>query len=289
MERLGIVTDSTCDLPEPLVEQHRIDVVPSILVVDGSEFPDGKGISRPEFYERLRSGRQLLTTAAPSVGEFARHFEVVLSSGCHEILAIHAAGALTAILNSAQQAAAHFPGRVKVVDSLSTSLGLGHQVLAAAEVVADGLEACLAAVRGVQDRLRLVAALDTMEYVRRSGRVPAAAGFLGGLLSIKPIIELHQGDVRRIGAVRTRAQADEHLMRHLLDMGPMARLGILHTGAEDRARAFLTSLMQRARQAVPRDVLLVNVTPVIGTHVGPNGLGFAGVRVAEGAGQTERA
>jgi fatty acid-binding protein DegV len=101
---------------------------------------------------------------------------------------------------------------------------------------------------------------------------------LGGLLRIKPLIELMDAEVKAVGAVRTTRQANERMAKFLLEGGPLERLAILHTGAESRARQFLNELMQKASQSVPRDILMVNVTTVIGTHVGPNGLGFAAVR-----------
>jgi DegV family protein with EDD domain len=117
-----------------------------------------------------------------------------------------------------------------------------------------------------------------MEYLRRSGRVPAAVAALGGLLSIKPLIELTNGEVKAIGAVRTTKQATRRMLNLLLEGGTLERLAILHTNAESRARRLLNELMGQASQSVPRDILMVNVTTVIGTHVGPNGLGFATVR-----------
>jgi fatty acid kinase fatty acid binding subunit len=117
-----------------------------------------------------------------------------------------------------------------------------------------------------------------MEYLRRSGRVPRTVAALGGLLRIKPIVELLNGEVKPIGAVRTTRQAGERIYNALRDFGPLERLAILHTNAEQRARQLLDELMQTVSQSIPRDILMVNVTPVIGTHVGPNGLGFAAVR-----------
>jgi DegV family protein with EDD domain len=118
-----------------------------------------------------------------------------------------------------------------------------------------------------------------MDNLRRSGRVPGAVAMLGSLLNIKPLIELTYGEVKAIGAVRTTKQANERMLSFLLEGETLERLAILHTGAEPRAREFLNELMEKASQSVPRDILMVNVTPVIGTHVGPNGLGFAAVRV----------
>jgi DegV family protein with EDD domain len=276
--KLGILTDSTCDIPNYLVEQYELEVVPSLLIIDGKEYADGIGISREEFYKRLPSFKTQPTTAAPSIGDFSTRYESLLSRGCDHILSIHAAGALTSILNIARQAAGDFPDRVTCLDSTSLSLGLGFQVLAAAEAAEMGLQAALDAIKSTHKRLHVSAALDTMEYLKRSGRVPATVAMLGSLLSIKPMIELTNGEVKAIGAVRTTNQANARMLKFLLEGGPLEKLAILHTSAEPRAREFLNELMQRASQSVPRDILMVNVTTVIGTHVGPNGLGFAAVR-----------
>ncbi len=275
--KLGIVTDSTSDLPNYLIEQYELEVIPTILILDGKEYADGQGISRDDFYKRLPSLRTLPTTAAPSIGDFSTRYDSLLTRGCDQVLSIHPAGQLTTIINSARQAAHDFPNRITIVDSGSLSLGLGFQAIAAAEAAEDGLQASLKAIETTRKRLQVSAALDTMEYLRRSGRVPGAVAALGGLLSIKPLIELLDGEVKAIGAVRTTKQADERMLDFLLQRGGLERLSILHTGAEARAKEFLDAVMQKASQSVPRDILMVNVTTVIGTHVGPNGLGFAAV------------
>jgi DegV family protein with EDD domain len=136
----------------------------------------------------------------------------------------------------------------------------------------------LEAIESARRRLRVCAALDTLENLKRSGRVPAAVTFFGGILNIKPIVELLEGQLKPLAAVRTTKQANDRMLDLLLEGGELERLAILHTGAEPRAKEFLGALMQKASQSVPRDILMVNVTTVIGTHVGPNGLGFAAVR-----------
>lgn len=276
--KIGIVTDSTCDLSRYHIEQHELEIIPCILVLDGKEFADGIGISREDFYRQLASFRTQPTTAAPSIGDFSSRYDSLLSRGCDHILSIHAAGALTSILDIARQASEDFNGRITAIDSTSLSLGLGFQVLAAAEAAELGLQAALDAIESTRRRLHVSAALDTMENLRRSGRVPAVVTMLGSLLNLKPLIELTNGEVKAAGAVRTTSQATERMLNFLLQGGDLERLAILHTGAEPRAREFLNALMQKASQSVPRDILMVNVTTVIGTHVGPNGLGFAAVR-----------
>lgn len=275
--KIGIVTDSTCDLPKPIIEEHELEVIPSILVLDGKEYADGIGLSREEFYKRLSSVQKQPTTAAPSIGEFAARYESLLMRGCDHIISIHAAGKLTSILHIAQQAAKEFGDRITTIDSTSLSLGLGFQVIAAAEAAELGLQAALDAIESARKRLHVYAALDTLDNLRRSGRVPAAVTILGGMLNIKPMIELTNSEVKPIAAVRTTKQANEKMLNLLIQVGPLERLAILHTGTESRAREFLNALMQKTSQSVPRDILMVNVTPVIGTHVGPNGLGCASV------------
>lgn len=278
--KIGVVTDSTSDLPGDLARRFDVEVVPTILVVEGKQYADGKDLSRGDFYARLPAMRTFPTTAAPSIGEFSARYQKLLDSGCDFVLSIHAASQLTAVCDIARQAADDFPGRVAIVDSGSLSLGLGFQALAAAEAAESGadVETAIAFIADVRRRLRVFAALDTMDYLRRSGRVPAAVTLLGGMLSIKPLIELTDGLLKPAGATRTTRQADER-MAALLKAGlPIERLAILHTGAESRARGFLSRLMEECRRELPREILVVNVATVIGAHVGPNGLGFAAVR-----------
>ena len=276
--KIGIVTDSTCDLPHYLIEQHELEVIPCILVLDGKEYLDGIDITREDFYKRLPSIQTHPTTAAPSIGDFTSRYESLLSRGCDHVLSLHAAGALTSLLNIARQASNDFLDRVTCVDSTSLSLGLGFQVLAAAEAAELGLKAALEAIDSTRRRLRVYAALDTMENLKRSGRVPAVITMLGSLLNVKPLIELTDSQVKPLGAARTTHQANEKMLDLLLQNRELERLAILHTGAEPRAKDFLNAVMQKAIRSMPRDILMVNVTTVIGTHVGPNGLGFAAVR-----------
>lgn len=275
--KIGIVTDSTCDLPRYLVEQHEMEVIPCILVLEGKEYIDGIDITRDEFYKFMPSLQTHPTTAAPSIGEFSARYASLFSRGCDHIISIHAAEKLTSILNIARQAAKDFGDKITTIDSTSLSLGLGFQVLAAAEAAELGLQSALDAIESARRKLHVFAALDTMQNLRRSGRVPAAVAILGGMLNIKPMIELTDGEVKPIAAIRTTKQANERMLDLLLQLGPLERLAVLHTGAEARAKQFLNEVMQNASQSVPRDILMVNVTPLIGTHVGPNGLGFASV------------
>lgn len=278
--RIGLVTDSPSDLPADLIEYFKIEVVPAILVLEGQSYLDGVEISRETFYQRLPALRSAPTTAAPARDVFAGYYRKLLEQGCEHVIGIFTAEKLTSIADIARSAATEFPGRVSVLESGSLSLGIGYQVLSAAEAIEKGLALAdvLAAVQSTRERLRIYAALDTVEYLRRSGRVPRAVATLGGLLSIKPVVELREGVVRPLGAPRTTRHATDKLYDLLAELGALERLSILHTNAELRAAQFLARLQAGLGASLPADIRIVNVTTVIGTHVGPNGLGLAVIK-----------
>jgi len=270
---IAIVTDSTCDIPAELVTKYKIHVVPNIIVMEGKSIEDGQGISRQEFYERLPDMDPLPTTSTASSGKYQELYEKIFSRSYDQIISIHAASSLSGIYNAASIAARDFGGRVHVIDSQQISLGIGFQVLTAAEAALQGntLQSILAHLADVRSRIRVVAMLDTLEYVRRSGRVSWARAKVGSLLRIKPFIEVVKGEVRRVGDVRTRPRGITRLRDLLLSLGPLERLGIIHSNAEDDAHQFLASLDIDTTY----EPIIVNATTVIGTHVGPNGLAFA--------------
>lgn len=281
--KIGFVSDSPSDLPADLASQHGVIVIPAVLVMEGRDYIDGQDITREEFYERLPALKTPPSTAAPSPVSFQKAYQTLLSQGCEHIISLHTSERLTAIANIARQAASEFAGQITVLDSASLTLGVGFQVLAGVEAAEEGLPLpeVLAAIESTRQRVRVAAALDTMDYLRRSGRVPAAITAIGGLLSIKPVVEIHKGQIKFIQAARTTQQATAALQGFLLGLGPLERLTLLHTNAEPRARALLASLMQsQARLSLPREIGITNVTSVIGTHVGPDGLGFAAVTAA---------
>ncbi len=271
--KIGLVTDSTADISARLVEKYRLEVVPALIVLDGKSFADGIEISREEFYNRLPNLKGPATTAAPSVGSFAARYEKLLVAGAQTIFSIHAASSLSGIFNAARLAAESFGGRVRLVDSGQLSLGTGFQVLDAAEAISSGAESQEVAtiLASIQEGIKLVAALDSLDYLRRSGRVSWAKARVTSLLKLKPIIALAHGNVESLGAVRTTRRADAHLLAVARRCGVISRLAVLHTNAEERARNFLAALAPN----LSVEPMLVNVTPVIGAHLGPNGLGFA--------------
>jgi DegV family protein with EDD domain len=271
----AIVTDSTSDIPAELGAELGIEVIPAILVIDGKSYQDGENLTREEFYSRLPNMKSTPTTAAPSSAAFQKCYERIFRAGYRNILSIHVASKLSGICNAAHIAAQSFRNQVRVIDSEQVTLGLGFQVLCAAEAARKNLSITkiMEVIESTRQRIRLVAMLDTLEYIRRSGRVSWARASLGTLFQIKPFVGLSNGEVFRLGDARTRRKGIERLLEMLMSLGPLERLAILHTNAEPEAR----DLLQVAASSASSTPLLVNVTSIIGTHVGPSGLGYVAV------------
>lgn len=273
---VAIVTDSTSDLPTDLANACRISVIPNIIVIGGRSLVDGEDISREEFYRRLPEMLELPTTATASPGSYEEIYERLLTDGAEGVLSIHTSAKLSGIFNSANAAAQDFGSRVHVIDSWQVSMGLGFQAIAAAEAALGGagLEEITRLVEAMRPRVRLVAMLDTLEYIRRSGRVSWAKARLGNLLRLKPFVYVQEGEVRSLGQARSRSKGIARLKELLHEHQPYRRLAMLHTNARDDAVEMLDSMEYHFSESP----LIINVTTVIGAHVGPNGLGFTVVQ-----------
>lgn len=273
--KIALVTDSTADIPESLIEAYKIHVVPNILIIDDVSLMDGIDITREEFYEKLPNMQHLPTTSTASVGTYEATYRRVFQEGADYIISIHVSKNLSGIYNAARTAAVAFSERVRVIDSNQLTLGLGFQVLAAAEAIQDkmDLSGVIETIFDVQRRVLVIAMLDTLEYVARSGRVSWARARIGNLLRIKPFLKVRDGEVIRLGEVRTRQKGIEKLKEILYSLGEIDRFGMLHSNAKADAERFLKGIGKN----LTYPPVLVNVTTVIGAHVGPNGLGFTAV------------
>lgn len=271
---IRVVTDSTCDLPPEIIREHRITVIPLFINVGDQSYQDGINLSHQEFYERLPGFRHAPKTAAPSPVAFRKAFEQLASEGATEILSIHVSTKLSATVDIARTAAketTRLP--VTVFDSRQLSLGTGFQVLAAARAAAEGcqLSEILSMLEEQIHRIHVFAALDTMEYLRRSGRVNFAISALGNLLQIKPFMKMYNGEPTA-ERVRTRKGAMKRLVELLEEYGPYEKAALLHSHALQRAEA----LLQEVRSLLPAgDIWAEEITPVLGAHIGPGVIGFA--------------
>lgn len=279
MAKTLIMTDSTCDLPAEWIRQHDIRVVPTYVQFGQESLADdGIELTREAFYQRLVTSAILPTTAAPPPGQALAVLKQALEDADH-VVAISAPAALSGIYNTFRLAAAQTdPQRVTLIDSQMVTMGLGWQVLEAAEMAArDAAPADIRArLLAMQPHSDVYAALDTFEYLRRSGRVGWAAALIGSLLQVKPLIRLHDSVVSAQGRVRTHDRAFAALVALVEEAAPLERLAVLHTSNPQGAQHLLDALsdLRPANSPVP----IVEVTPVIGVHVGPNGLGVAIVR-----------
>lgn len=276
MQRIAVVTDSVAMLPESLARELSIRVVPIVLTIGDRSYRDGIDLTTEEFYRLLRASEELPTTAAPSVGEFLRVFEEALTDA-EAVVAVHVSSELTSVYRFALMAADQIPGgRVHVVDSQSATMAQGFVALAAARAArarAD-LETVLAAAADVRSRVRFFAFLETLEYLRRGGRVNGAVAMMGNAIQLKPIVHIVDGQIAAIARPRTRRKATQamlDLMSSEVADRPV-RAAVLHADAIDDAEAL------RRRVADQFDCLELHVTemtPVMGTHTGPGLLGLA--------------
>lgn len=272
--KVRIVTDSTCDLPEEVVSQYAISVIPLAINVGAKSFLDGVDLSRSEFYAKLPSFKPHPKTAAPSPIVFTQVFEHLAHEGAQAILSIHLSETLSSTINSARIAAEHFARiPVSVLDSSQLSLGLGFMVERAAQLAKSGSEVqvIVSALDNLMKRTYVFASLRTLEYLRRSGRLHSALAGFGEILQLKPLLHMHMG---KAAAHRTRTQkrATARLLKWLAEYAPYEKLAILHAGAQAEAEA----LSQQALSFFPQgEVLIAQITPVLGAHLGIGALGFA--------------
>ncbi len=275
---LAFVTDSTADLPLDLVKKHQIEVIPNILVIDQQSYLDGEGMSREEFYRRLPACVTPPTTSAPAIGVFQQTYERLCRQGIGTILSIHPSAKLSSLFNTAclaaKEVAEKFHACIQVIDSAQVTMAMGFQVLGAVESAARGCsrEDILAWLEKIQSHTHLYALLDTLEYVRRSGRVHWATATLGNLLHVKTLIGVRDGIVQRLGMCQNRRQGVSLLINKLQRLGPLDYLAILHTTIHSEAE--IQEILKNAPPSI-HPPLILPVTTVIGTHVGPDGLGFA--------------
>jgi DegV family protein with EDD domain len=271
---IKIVTDSTCDLPEATVAEYGITVVPLYINFGDQSYLDGVELSRQEFYKRLPDCDPLPTTAAPGPEVFRQTYERLADEGASEVLSIHISISLSATVDVARLGAKETDAvPVTVLDSRQLSLGTGFLVLAAAKAAAEGrsMDEIISLLEEQISRSHVFAALDTLEFLRRSGRMNWAMASLGTVLQIKPLLKMYDGNPTA-ERVRTRNRATKRLINLLSDLVPLEKVALVHTHAPDRAEA----LRQQAQHLLPEgEVPSVDITPVIGAHIGPGAAGFA--------------
>ena len=268
-----IVTDSSCDLTDQEVAEHGVEVVPLSIRFGDDEYEDRSELSVDEFYAKLADASVLPETAAPAPGKFEAAFRRQQQAGADAVVCINLSSELSATMQSAQNAAKALQGEldVRVVDSLSITSGLGTQVMLAAQAAARGASAddVVSLVEDLRARTHVFGALDTLENLKKGGRIGGAQALLGSLLSIKPILDISSGRVEEAGKSRTRKRALEALRDKVAEAGAIEHVSVHHGFAPD-----LEEMLALLDPIVPRDEIRVGVIgPVIGTHGGPRVMG----------------
>jgi len=272
-KRIRIAADSVCDLPPDVVSALNIKVIPTYVNIGDKSIPDdGVALIREEFYQQLPSMPSQPTSAAPSPGDAETFYRQSLEDADH-IISLHVPAKLSGVLNTMRLgASAVDANKITLVDSLQLSMGIGMQVWIAAEVAqeTDDVDVVLDAIERVRQNLKLYAIIDTLEYMKRSGRVNTLIAGVGTFLKIKPIVTVWDGEVSSHVRVRTWSRAEDKLRELTLAEAPLDRLAILHIANRDGAENFLESI----RDIAPEKTIIVEVTPTLGTHIGPGSLGI---------------
>jgi len=277
MTRIAIVTDSAANLPPGLVTRYRIQVVPLNLHWDGQAYRDGVDVSAGQLYQQLRANPDNLpTSSSPSVGDFLRTY-TQLSQEADAIVSIHIAAKLSATFAAAKHAASLIEGVPReIIDSGTATMGCGFVVLGAARAAAQGadLQGVVEAAHGIMKRVHVYGVLDSLHFVRRSGRVPAVAAIAGSLLDIHPLLYIKDSEAGMLEMQRTKRRA----VRRLLDVvaekaaGQRIHAAVMHADAAEEAAALRQQLAARCDCS---ELLTTEFTPVLGSYAGPGLLAVA--------------
>ena len=271
-----IVTDSSSDLPVDVAEELGIVIVPLTIRFGEEEFVDREELTTAEFWTRCASSPTLPETAAPAPGQFEAAYRSLAGSGATGIVVISLSGALSATLQSAELAARSIEDvdvDVRIVDSRTLTMGIGTIVLACARAARDGgsIEEVESLARDLAARTRVFGALDTLENLKKGGRIGNAKALLATALSIKPIIEVADGVVEQAGKQRTRSKALAHLIETVRTYdGRMENLAVMHADCSD-----VDQFVDMLRARYDGDIVVGEIGPVIGTHGGRGTIGVA--------------
>jgi DegV family protein with EDD domain len=271
---IRVVTDSSCDLPQSMIDELKISVVSLSIRFGDEEFIDRVDINNNQFWERCRNSAQLPETAAPSVGQFEEAYRALKSEGATGIVVVSLSSGLSATMQSAELAARQMASDipVHVIDSQNVSLCVGLIAVSCAQLARTGatLEEVVAHGRALVPRTHVQGALDTLENLKKGGRIGGAKAMLATALSIKPIITTKDGVVAEGGKARTRGKSLQLLVDKLKDAGEIERLGVLHAQCED-----VDQFVAMVRTVYSGEIIVGEIGPVIGTHAGLGTIGIA--------------
>lgn len=269
---VGIVTDSSCDLNAQDMNGLNVEIVPLFVRFGTEEFVDREEISSQKFYKKMASSEDLPQTATPPPGKFQQAFRRHLNSGHESVVCITISAAISATIQSAKQASSNIEADIRIVDSKSVSTGLGTLVIDAAKLASQGATAdeIVQSVEQASERTRVFGTLNTLENLKKGGRIGGAQAMMGSLLSIKPIIDLSSGKVEEAGRQRTRKKALEWLCNKVKSEQGVDRLAVMHGDAPD-LDVFCQMITEHAGNSQYR---INEIGPIVGAH---GGAGIIGV------------
>jgi DegV family protein with EDD domain len=279
MRKVAIVTDSTAYIPKDLLEQYTVTVVPQVLIWGEKTYEDGVDIHPNEFYQRLATAKVMPTTSQVSVPNMQKAFSGLLEQG-YDVLGIFISSKLSGTLQSAIQGRELLEKdreHVEIIDSNTTAMALGFQVLTVARAAAQGasIAECKALAEQSRAHTGVYFIVETLEFLHRGGRIGGAQRLLGTALNLKPLLTVQDGKVEAVERIRTKAKAVERLIEIVGEQtagkSPV-RLATLHANAESEAREILS---RAASLTNATESVFTSVSPVIGTHTGPGTVGIA--------------
>ncbi|MBN1934758.1 MAG: DegV family protein [Anaerolineae bacterium] len=277
MTKIAVVTDSSAHIPSIALEGLDVSVIPLWLFWDGDRFRDGVDMDPPTFYRRLKESKTLPVSSQPSVGEFEIFFRQ-LGAEDKAIVSVLASSKISGTVSSAQAAQEHLPDlTIRVVDSLSSSMGQGFVVLAAARAAAAGqsLDQVVAAAEEMRAKVHFLFVVDTLEYLRRGGRIGRIKWLMGTVLQIKPILHFLDGQITPLSQARTKHKAIAQILETIherLGGSKMAEVAVADVDCPltgDQVAELVRD------QFGPAQIHRAEVSPVVGTHVGPGTIGIA--------------
>jgi DegV family protein with EDD domain len=267
-----IVTDSTSDLPEDLARELGVTVVPLSVFFGEEAYKDGVEITREQFFERLTSGGIHPHTSQPSVEDFVAVYKDLTSQG-HEVVSVHVSDKMSGTMNSARLARAELQdAKIELVDTGLAALGLGMVVKFTAEAANAGqsFDKVVAAAHEASANTNCFFVPATLEFLQKGGRIGKAGAVIGGLLSIKPILTVHNGEVHPYTKVRTESKAIAKMLEIATDGGPYAEVAIIHEGQSEAAAV----LMDHLASLSDKPVVQGKIGAVVGVHTGPGAIGM---------------
>lgn len=275
MAKIKIVTDSTCDLNDDLIEKWGIIVVPLSISINGENYLDRVDISPKEFMEKMKTSSELPKSSQPPAGEFLKVYDELAADG-YEIISIHMTGGMSGTVRSAESAAQMTSANVNVVDSRFISKGLAFQVLEAARMAAEGKssEAIVARLNEIREQTRLFVVVDTLENLVKGGRIGKGKAMIGSLLNIKPIASLEGGEYTPVSKARSHSQVVKYLRNQFAadTKGKTIKgVGLVHAEGQGLAGKIKEAVLETSGYD---DFAIEDTTPIVSTHTGPGAIGF---------------